>query len=145
MSSAAPIFISIVALYAWTFLPYYWHYMKMQEVTKSAVLEWDAWDNQARAEEKLADLLDRRSIPDYILPDDCQFLEEPVQIYTVRCAWKVDVYYPFTKKFKTYLTATIEICSRVGHLPSASGLRSPGRTCWIVVRTGSTPPAKYWA
>ena len=100
--------LAAVALYAWTFLPYYWHYTKMQEVTKSAVLEWDAWDNQARAEDKLSDLLDRRSIPDYILPEDCQFLEEPGPIYTVRCAWKVDVYYPFTKKFKTLSFETLE-------------------------------------
>jgi hypothetical protein len=96
------------AVLAWTFLPYYWDYMKMQEVTKSAVLEWDAWDERRRAEDKLADLLDRRSIPDYILAEDCQFLEEPDQIYTVRCAWKVDVYYPFTQKFKTLSFETLE-------------------------------------
>jgi hypothetical protein len=106
--------LAAVALVAWTFLPYQWHYLKMKEVTKSAVLEWDAWDNKARAEEKLADLLDRRSIPDYILPEDCQFTEEPVAIYTVRCAWKVDVYYPFTKKFKTLSFETLETVDEKG-------------------------------
>ena len=49
--------LAAVALLAWTFLPYYWHYLKMQEVTKSTVLEWDAWDNEARAKDKLSDLL----------------------------------------------------------------------------------------
>jgi hypothetical protein len=106
--------LGAAALVGWTFLPYYWHHLKMKEVTKSAVLEWDAYDNKARAEEKLADLLDRRSIPDYILTEDCLFLEEPVEIYTVRCAWRVDVYYPFTKKFKTLSFETLETVDEKG-------------------------------
>jgi hypothetical protein len=96
------------AVVAYTFSPYYWDYLKMQEVTKSAVLEWDAWDSKPRAVTRLADELERREIPDYILDEDCEFIEEANQTYTVRCAWAVDVYYPFTDKFRTLSFETLE-------------------------------------
>ena len=45
-----------------------------------------------------------------------------------------------TSFFRIYLTATIEICSRVGKCPLASAALGPGKICCTVVRAGGAAP-----
>lgn len=83
----------------WAFIPPYWTSKKMEEVVTVSILEWRD-RNQMRAESQLAHELDKREIPMYIMPEDCEFWEEGREKH-VSCYWAVDVKYPLIDKRTT--------------------------------------------
>jgi len=84
---------------AWLFGPYYWDYQVMKEITKSSAREWDAL-GEMKARAKLSHLLAKRGLDDYITERECNF-EERGAVKVIDCRWVVDVYYPFTRYYKT--------------------------------------------
>jgi hypothetical protein len=97
---------------AWLFGPYYLDYMNMKEVVASASLSWYATDSKGGAEAKLGEELRTKDI-EYIVEDDCT-IDEVGKLYTVSCYWEVDVYYPFTKYYKTLAFETTAECDKRG-------------------------------
>lgn len=97
---------------AWLFGPYYLDYMNMQEVAASASLSWYANDSKAAAVAKLGEELRVKDI-EYIVEDDCT-IDEVGKLYIVSCYWEVDVYYPYTKYYKTLVFETTAECDKRG-------------------------------
>ncbi len=87
------------ALFLHTFGPYYWDAVNMKEVVQNTAITY-----QDRGREKglqrLTQELYQRDIPDYILENDCKLSSER-QIFTVRCAWDIQVAWPFTEIYRT--------------------------------------------
>lgn len=77
---------------------YYIDFLNMREVVKSSSLEWYAKVSEPAARLRLQQMLETKEI-DYVTIDDCTFTQQGLGM-TVGCAWKVDVYYPFTKYYK---------------------------------------------
>ena len=91
--------MALGALLTDRFGPYYWDYWKMKEVTKTAALHWKVFSKKA-AIEKLRSMLEDKEISEYIEPSYCQF-EDRLKGGVVSCSWEVDVYYPFSEKYRT--------------------------------------------
>ena len=83
----------------WAFVPPYWTARKMDEVVTVSILEWRD-RNQVKGESMLAHELDKREIPMYIIPEDCEFWEDGKEKH-VSCYWAVDVKYPLVDKRTT--------------------------------------------
>ena len=83
--------IATVAVVYWgvAFLPHYWVTYKMEEVVTVSTLEWRD-KSKAKAQERLARELDKKEIPLYVVPQDCEFYEEQNRRH-VDCYWAVDV------------------------------------------------------
>lgn len=92
--------IAAVVYGVWLFGPYYWDYLKMKQIAKTAVLDWHAFDSERHARSRYMTELKARHIPDYIDPEACSF-EEESGLRIVECDYSVDVYYPFTDYYKT--------------------------------------------
>ena len=84
---------------AWLFVPPYLVRVKMQELTKSVVLDW-AGLNEAKARRRVPEEFRRQEIPSYIEESMCQFKTEGKnKIFT--CSWQIDIYYVPTDYYKT--------------------------------------------
>ena len=83
--------IAAVAAVYWgvAFLPHYWVTYKMEEVVTVSTLEWRD-KSKDKAQDRLARELDKKEIPLYVLPQDCEFYEEENRRH-VDCYWAVDV------------------------------------------------------
>jgi len=71
----------------------------MKEITKACAHEWDGL-GEMKARAKLPNLLAKRGLDSYITERDCNF-EERGALKVIDCRWVVDVYYPFTRYYKT--------------------------------------------
>ena len=95
-----------------TFGPYYWDHQVMKEIARSAVLQWYATENQDKGRDRLTRLLAKRGIEDYIYPSDC-FFETRGKLRSIRCAWQVDVFYPYSDYYETLaFETTVEVNQR---------------------------------
>ncbi len=84
----------IGAIFLHTFGPYYWDAVNMKEVAQNPSITY-AERGKDRAMDRLTQELYQRDIPDYIVEDDCK-LSNRGEVFTVRCAWDVEVAWPFT-------------------------------------------------
>ena len=91
--------LAVAALGAYLFVPPYVVYYKMQNITKTLVLEW-AGLNEDAGHRRLPVELHTQEIPSYITIDMCQFKTDGNN-KIVTCDWDIDVYYPFTDYYKT--------------------------------------------
>ncbi len=90
------------AYYAWVVVPPHWVHIKMDEIVQVSLLEWR--DKSLRkARERLAREVEKRNIPDYIIPDeDCEFSERVGGERHLDCYWEVEVTFPFINKTQTF-------------------------------------------
>ncbi len=77
-----------------TFGPYYWDAMHMKEVARNTCITFQE-RGEAKGKQRLTQELYQREIPDYIVEDDCDFIEK-MGVHTVRCYWEVEQAWPFT-------------------------------------------------
>jgi hypothetical protein len=71
------------------FVPHYWVAVKMDEVVTLTTLEWRD-KSKEKAIGRLDIELDKKEIPVYVLPGDCEFYEQEGRRH-VDCYWAVDV------------------------------------------------------
>lgn len=97
------IFLTLVVVVggtiAWFELPHQWVKYKMDEVVQLSILEWRD-KSLKKAEERLPREMDKKTIPNYILVDDCKFYEERAERH-LSCYWAIDVTYPLVNKVRT--------------------------------------------
>lgn len=85
-------------VWAYTFLPYKFDHLQMNECVKGAARSWHQM-SVVDAKRRLSDEMYNRDVPDYIQEDMCEFKEE-VATKTVRCEWNVIVVWPIVGKEK---------------------------------------------
>lgn len=91
--------LAIVAAGA-LFGPYYWDYLVVKELTRTAALTFVETEQPEKAKEELMVGVQQREVPEYFDPATmCTFEQNKVQ-YTVRCRWTAYVYYPLTDYYK---------------------------------------------
>ena len=97
------------------FVPHYWVTFKMEEVVTVSILEWRDKRNVDKSKERLAHELEKKEIPLYVLPEDCDWYEEERRRH-LACYWAVDVKWPLVSKRTTleffvgkYLTTNDEM------------------------------------
>ena len=87
-------------LWAWTFGPYYWDFMKLKEINRLVAREWSAL-GEAKARAMLDSELGKSAMADYVYPQDCQFTKVSPNLMRLHCAYSVDVQYPFVERYRT--------------------------------------------
>lgn len=91
--------IAVGGYAAWLFAGPYLIWVKMQEITESACLSWEAL-NQTHGERRLMQDLRQQEMPDYLSPESCKF-ELDGKNKIVSCYWELDIYYKPTDYYKT--------------------------------------------
>ena len=81
-------------LFLHAFGAYYWDAMQMKEVARNACITFQERD-ETKGIQRLTQELYQRDIPDYIVEDDCDFIEKMGQ-HTVHCYWEVEKKWTFT-------------------------------------------------
>lgn len=84
---------------AWLFAPPYMTYIKMQEITESACLSWEAL-NQSHGERRLLTDMAQQEIPDYLSTENCEFSMDGKN-KVVSCYWELDIYYVPSDYYKS--------------------------------------------
>lgn len=84
--------VLVAGTWVWSIGPHHWTKYKMDGVVQVSLLEWRD-KSQRKGEERFARELDKRGLPTYILPSDCEFYEERDEKH-VSCFWAIDVSFP---------------------------------------------------
>lgn len=103
------ILLVVGGVWCYTFLPFYWHHRKMNEIVKSAALYWKDLGID-RGKRQLKERLYSDEIPPYISESDCQFNEGHGKTRTVTCEWTVEEKWPVvghTKRMSFVSESTI--------------------------------------
>ena len=92
--------VAMAIYWAVAFIPHYWVAAKMDEVVTISILEWRDKRSMAKSKERLERELDKKEIPQYVVPEDCEWSVEE-DLRHLDCWWAVDVKWPIVDKRTT--------------------------------------------
>ncbi|NOY27349.1 MAG: hypothetical protein GXP62_15890 [Oligoflexia bacterium] len=87
---------------AWALVPVWMDYLKVQEISRTVVLDWANHENLRLAKARFNAELHRKDVSESsVVRDDCDFVNTP-DAWEVDCVWTQVAYYPGTKYFKSF-------------------------------------------
>jgi len=96
------------------FIPKWWDYQQMKEISRLVASEWHLSENRGVARARLLRELENYGMPYYIPDTACRFEKDTQTSRVLYCEWNADVTIPFIEytRMQTY-TITTEV-NRMG-------------------------------
>lgn len=98
--AAVGLLVMVIGAYlGYTFMPVWFDYLAMKEITRTVVQDWSNHEQEQQARNRLNAEFKRKNISLDVQEKHCVFTDKKGG-YEVDCAWKQYVYYPGTDYYK---------------------------------------------